>query len=552
MAFALFYISSDWYLFFITPLLFSLPVLGMIYVTIRGGRCRCRILASLTGLVLTLSYYGGYWGLNYFCFLSYYGEKAQPILDYETGSKGFFGFIRFYCQNSTIESYPNTMSKDKQPDKGDEIFSYIFYGGELIILLAIGIRMPYVLSQRIFFEQTKRWAKSKTMRFRITDLEELQRIIYQKDWTGLQRLPKLPKFGQQTAYLEFIIEFCKKGITTLPVYVSIKSLNMGDKSLNQGKRKADKSVFGKFVIKQMALPGTELQGIAQALPEWKIPCPVQAACQSYTVNPNQAVPCPTPAGDFREKAVAASLSQVGQWSSVNMADMDASVCLCIPPEHRVSVKKMAIAKIALLVVGILCIFGGLGIAVLGTQFTVPQDENLIPLSAKSSEDLTPLGIAIVSIGASFFVLAIVMVFGHLFIFTTILKRALLRRPGSLFAASGHPKLKMALLEDSNTYHIRKLATEDICLYHVDKQRQRLVMEGCNHRYMIRGRDITRMEPLKTGPEIAIGVYYKIGDTQLAVVMQIESIKWYALNPLFSINSANRFIKRLCADLGVQI
>ena len=90
MAIVLFYISDNWYLFFITPLILCLPVAGMIYVTIRGGRCRNRFLAALTGLVLMLSYYGGYWGLNYLTFLSYYEEKAQPVLQYETGSKGFW------------------------------------------------------------------------------------------------------------------------------------------------------------------------------------------------------------------------------------------------------------------------------------------------------------------------------------------------------------------------------------------------------------------------------------------------------------------------------
>jgi hypothetical protein len=217
------------------------------------------------------------------------------------------------------------------------------------------------------------------------------------------------------------------------------------------------------------------------------------------------------------------------------------VCLSIPAEHRVSAKKLAITKIGILVIGFLCFAGGIGIAILGTSYTIEQ-----------SEDLTPMGIVITSVGGAFCVLAVILVFGQIFIFTTILKRYLLGRPGALFDSACPPKLKMAMLEDPKTYHRGKLATEDICLYHLDKEKQRLVMEGCNHRYIIRGRDITRMEPLKSGPEIAIGVFFKINDTELSIVLQVESIKWYALNPLLSMNSANRFIKRLKADLGVQI
>jgi hypothetical protein len=540
MAVALYYISSRWYLFFITPLLFCLPVLGVIYITIRGGRCRSGILAGIVGLVMMLSYYGGYWELNYLSFLSFYEEKAQPVLEYETGSKGFWGFIQFYCKNSTIESYPGPNFKDKKPDKADEIFSYILYSGELIILLVFGARMSYVLSQRVFFESIKRWAKAKTVRFRVSDLEELQRIIHQKDWAGLRKLPKLPKLGQQTAYLEFITEYPKKADAALPIYVSVKSTIWGDKPPIQTKAKSSKSIFAQFVIKQMTLAGGQLQGIAEALPELKIPCSGQTTGFAVAAGQNRTQTHPASTGDFRDQAVAASVSQVGHWTSTNISDMDASVCLSIPAEHRVSIKKMALTKIGILVIAIVCLFGGLCIASLGTSFTMEQ-----------SKDLAPLGIVIVSIGAAISVSAILTVFGQIFIFKTILKRRLLHRPGSLFEPSHPPKLKMAMLEDSSTYHLHKLATEDVCLYYIDKQRQRLMMEGCTHRYIIRGRDITRLESLKSGPEIAIGIFFKIGDTELAIVLHIESMGMYVLNPLFHINSAGRFIKRLRADLGVQ-
>jgi hypothetical protein len=540
MALLLYTISDSWYLFFITPLLLCLPVLGVIYITIRGGRCRSGILASITGMALMLAYYGGYWSLNYLSFLSYYEEQAQPILEYETGSKGFLGFIQFYCKNSTIESYPNPISKDKQPNKVDQVFSYIFYSGEFIILLVLGMRMSYVLSQSVFIESIKKWARAKKVRFMVSDLAQLQRIVEQKDWAGLQKLPKLPKFGQQTAFLEFITEFSTKADMALPFYVSVKSNNSAGQSTPQSKTKIAKSIFSKYIIKQMAMEAGQLQAIAEVMPEWKLPCSRQAAGFTAAAQQNRSGQGSTPTADFRDQAVAASLAQVGHWTSTNISDIDASICLSIPAEHRVSVKKMAITKIGILVIGLICIFGGIGIAALGANYTIPD-----------SKDLAPLGIILVSIGASFFVLAILIVFSHILIFTTMLKRYLLGRAGCLFDSSCPPKLRKVSLEDAKTYHIGKLAGEDICLYHLDKQKQRLVMEGCNHRYIIRGRDITRLESLKTGPEAAIGVFYKIGDTELAIVLQVESIKWYALNPLLSINSANRFIKRLKTDLGVQ-
>ena len=397
--------------------------------------------------------------------------------------------------------------------------------------------MSYMLSQRVFFEGTKKWAGAKKVRFLVSDLEELERIVYQKDWAGLQKLSKLPNLGQQTAYLELITEFSKKADAALPVYISIKSTHSPDKA----KPKHAKGIFVKYVIKHMAIAGTELQKIADALPEMKLPCSRQPAGVSAATQEGRPQQGASGKADFRDTAVAASLLQAGHWSSANISDMDASVCLSIPDEHRVSVKKMAITKIGILVIGLVCIFGGIGIAILGTQYTLAD-----------SKDLAPIGITVVSIGVSFFVLAIVIVFGHILIYTALLKRCLLGRPGSLFEPSGKQKLKMALLEDSKTYHIGKLATEDVCLCHIDKQKQRMMLEGCSHRYIIRGRDITRLEPVKSGPEIAIAVFFKIGDTELSMVLQFESIKWYALNPLLSMNSAGRFIKRLSADLGVQI
>jgi hypothetical protein len=537
MALLLYAVSGSWYLFFITPLLLCLPVLGGIFVTIRGGRCRSGILAAVTGLALMLAYYGGYWYLNYFAFLSYYEDKAQPILEYETGSQGFWGFIQFYCQNSTVESYPNPISKEKEPDKADEIFSYVFYSGELIVLLAIGMRMSYMLTQRVFYERIKRWAGAKKLKFMVSDLPELQRIIDRNDWPALQKLSKLPSLGQQTAYLEFIIEYPQKPDAALPVYLSIKSTHSPDKI----KQKDSKGIMVKYIIRQKAVDEIQLQKIAEVLPEMKFPCSGQAAGVSAAVQQGRPQQGASGKADFRDIAVAASLSQMGHWSSVNVSEMDASLCLSIPDEHRVSVKKMAITKIGILVIGFLCFGGGIGIMILGTQFTVPL-----------SEDLTPLGITITSMGGACCVAAVLLVFGQIYFFTTLLKRRLLGRAGCLFEKAHLPKLRMALLEDSKTYHLGKLATEDICLVHIDKSKQRLVLEGCNHRYIIRGRDITRLEPVKSGPEIAIGIYFKIGDTELPIVLQVESMKWYVLNPLFSMNSAGRFVKRLSADLGVQI
>jgi hypothetical protein len=540
MALLLYVVSGSWYLFFITPLLLCLPVLGVIYITIRGGRCRSGVLAAITGLAMMLAYYGGYWNLHYFAFVSYYEEKAQPILEYETGSKGFWGFMQFYCKNSTIESYPNPTSKDKQPNKVDQVFSYLFYSGELIVLLALGMRLSYVLSQRIFYERTKQWASARKLRFLVSDLPELQRIVDQKDWSGLQELTRLPRFGQQTAFLEFITEFSKTGDAALPVYISVKSNNAVN-SDPKSKTKIAKSIFSKYLIKHAAMDGSQLQRIAETLPELKLPCSGQAADFPVSTGQSQPVPGATVKTDFRNAAVAASQLKFGHGSLINVSDVDASVCLSIPNEHRVSVKKMAMTKIGILIIGLVCILGGVGIALLGTFYTVEQ-----------SKDLAPTGIVLVSIGTPFFVLAILIMFGQVFILTTILKRRLLGRPGALFESSNPPKLKMVLLEDSKTYHLGKLATEDVCLVHIDKPKQRLVIEGCNHRYIIRGRDINRLEPVKSGPEIAIAVYFKIGDTELSMVLQFESIKWYALNPLLSMNSAGRFVKRLSTDLGVQI
>jgi len=56
MALLLYTISDRWYLFFITPLLLCLPVLGGIYITIRGGRCRSGVLAAITGFAMMLAY----------------------------------------------------------------------------------------------------------------------------------------------------------------------------------------------------------------------------------------------------------------------------------------------------------------------------------------------------------------------------------------------------------------------------------------------------------------------------------------------------------------
>src|SRR5579859_5563694 len=127
MAYVLCVLEGSWYLFVITPFLVGLPVLGGIWMTIRLGRCRNRIVGATLGLLLMSLYYLGYWWMSYQVRVVQYGPEAVDRVAEIGGAPGVLGYINFRCKNAVIES-EHDFSRKREHNESDTVFAYVFYG----------------------------------------------------------------------------------------------------------------------------------------------------------------------------------------------------------------------------------------------------------------------------------------------------------------------------------------------------------------------------------------------------------------------------------------
>ena len=561
-------LMADWfyYLFLIMPILIGLPVAGMIYVVIHAGRCRNSVLGRCLGIYLMLQYYLGFWGLGYLAFMGGDGyQEGTRILMEQTGTSGVWGYFQLHCQGNIIQDTTMPVSKDKEPDAFDKYSSYTFYGMELIFLVVIGYACSNGLSRRVFYEHRKKWATSKSICFLPADLLKLIEIVTLRDWTRLEEMPRFAKFGnQQTRFAELVIEYCK-GFPQEPVYLSVKGTGL--KKIARQAGMVGKGLLQKNYIGQLELPGETISILNRVLGGLKIGSqrqpqpdhrsavsPKGGACDSRGPAA-QAVPL-TESGqvghlssnsgqpDFRQEAIAESLRVVPNANAALLRTTQVSVCLPVGAEACVSVKRIAFYPMLLIITALVAIFGGLGIAVWGTEMTVP-----------GTEDLTAGGYVLVVFGGGLFLSSFFFLFFSKSFQMRKMKRMFLERFDALFEARGDAKMVVSNIESTKTYHVFKFAPDDVGLVCFDVERQRLLIEGCTHRYVICGRDVLQLEPVQSHSENVICLTYQIGQAKLSLTLTCESMKKAFLNQtifgVFKGRSSQKYADELKQVLGME-
>jgi hypothetical protein len=219
-----------------------------------------------------------------------------------------------------------------------------------------------------------------------------------------------------------------------------------------------------------------------------------------------------------------------------------SFSFCLPVEEACQCSPKKLSRYPLY--RSLCILAGILLGVIlaatGTSFT-----------KAGTDDLTAMGLALVIVGISFFVLGILWLIFLFPLHSRYMKRQLLDRPGALFDLRDPPKLQRLYLENSHTYHIRKSSPDDLCLAALDPQRQCLWMEGCHYRYGIYGKDVVKLEPLESGQKVSLEIVYRIGGTELALVLYRESGTGMVLNPWIAKQFGKRFAGKFSRALGLE-
>jgi hypothetical protein len=571
MAFVLLLAEADCYYFIFTPLVLSIPVFAFVYLLIRKGRCRLRWLAIMAGLFLVLLFYIGYWQLSYMAYIFVVFEEEPENAPLLFNFKNLWIYFQLKCETSIISTTPGI--EPTEPDASDSIASYIFYSVEFLMFLFGGIFGSNYFGQRVFYEKKKKWASSKEVRFRPSDLGEVVKIFANQKWQQLAGLPKMAKTkgSEITSYVTFQIEYLKDDLEE-PLYLSLKSMGLKKTDLLRSLKKFKASSFGRYIFQQIEFPSSCLATIGQGLPELglaeidasvlgdkdivegiEIDIEEAAGAAEATSSERKVVyssgfkgwlekkgiGAPRIEGpDFREKAAEVSETILKQSQVNEITITETSLCINVADEERCTPKELIKYENFIAVMFLAFLF--LGFAILLTSAIIAEK---VPEGSERPYEVA------MSIGLGIALLCIPFILCSPLLLKRHMKKKLLNRTGALFNIATSKKMKVFRLEDSQTYHINKKSPDDICLCLFDQQQRRVLIEGCGHRYVVRGEDVVRLDPLESGAKAAIELVYKIGGEQLAIVLYREHAAKLVLNPLLTMYSAKRLLRKFKDTLG---
>jgi hypothetical protein len=552
MAFVLYLLEARFYYFFVTPILVALPVMGAYFLLIHFGRCRNPLLAGVAGAVLALLYYVGYWEISYQRNVVSKGPFLVQMVEAASGQPGLIGYIKFRCGSSVISS-SHGRDEQKKHDASDTVFAYVFHGGELLVLLALGVAGSK-LARRAYFERFERWAEAVSFRYGGEDFEAVYRAVMTNDWPALAAVPKASGQEALKPSLEFRVEHLRD-VLGEPMYLSLTGLNLPKELAARapGRMGAGKTMS---FLKQQALPPEATPLLAQHFPEL-IPAGVQAAAAAQGI----ALPAaqveyssglkgaleqaglsqPKITGpDFREPAARESEAIVAASGAfARLTELNRSLCLLAGPNPGKALKSVSLLHLKILGLVMLMLFGGLGLA------------------AFAEDDKSAAGKVLLTVGAVIAAAGLVVFLALLVAGEWIIKQSLTRRfrrrQGSFLEVSQKLPSLAVRVENAHTHHIAKTTTEDVGICFLDESNRRLLIEGVSHRYLIQGADVIEFDPIDSETTAAVRLRYRIGNSELPIVLSHFSLGRAAamsFSPGSAANSAHMITARLARALGL--
>jgi hypothetical protein len=526
--------EANWYFFIITPFVLSLPVFGMLLVTIQIGRCRNRIVGSLAGLLLLSLYYGGYWLISYGVNVVGQGPEAVEYVRLHGGAPGIVGYFHFRCKQTVIESTPGVPNEHKhKANDSDAVGAYLFYGLELLLIPGAGFLAGRSRGGRVFYENVGRWSSSIDLRFAGSEFATVYDTVLSADWTPLAKLARLPRFGGGGAGSSFTIlklEYLPAA-TDQPVYVTISGTNLGKNPAAKAAGAKGLAGISKTFVRQHEVSAAT----AQALPEFA----ATTGTPKAGTTPQPMLPEKRPsifrgalekagiigkAGgpDFRENAV--KVSQVVLASSprsLNPADINRSLCLPADANPSAKLKSAAWYDLKMVSAAAVLMFCGVILAAVSES---PKDSGDAGRK-KENPVLLATGATLFVVGGIGF--AGILVGGNVLRKRSMI-RTLCRRPGALFGAEAKGETMVLRMEDAHTFHQLKSTPQDIGVCLFDADRRRLLVEGICHRYVICGSDVTKLTLLDAGTTTALQLNYRIGNDELALALTTTGLGRQAL------------------------
>jgi hypothetical protein len=511
------------YLPLVTPLVLALPVLLTIALAIHFGRCRNIMLAGgFAGVVVTL-YYVGFWVLSYHELVRRAGPNVARWLEQSVGVGGLTGYFIARCQIVGAQTGMGTLA------------AVALRALEFGLVVAAGLYAARRLSGRAYYETHQRWASSRAFCFKPADLPEVRAAIDRAEWWRLGAVDKVTSSREQRArgLLLCRAEYLPRSHDQ-PVYLSVEGPVLRRLRWLLAVLPVLARLTSRVIVQHLVPPehgrllAAQIGGIDLSPgPAVNDPGAAAAGIGYWNDAPARAggagegalasmigelgfsgVTLVGTGEDFRDAADRASARAMAAAAGVAPGDATVSLCYRVDPEPVPKLKRASWLDLVTAFgfpIGILLSF-------------IAQFSGALAFSLGRYR--AALALLIGSGAAAAFGLGClafqVLLCGR--VQKWLLMRRFARRSPPLFDADrALPKLP-GRIEDPATFHVGKVTPEDWIVCQLDATRRRLLIEGISHRYVIRGEDVTAIEPV--GSAVAsVRVDLVIGGTQpLAIVV----------------------------------
>lgn len=204
--------------------------------------------------------------------------------------------------------------------------------------------------------------------------------------------------------------------------------------------------------------------------------------------------------DFREPAVQESLRIV----KANRGLIPPDCSLCVPVDFdRAAWRRGAFWVLFRFVAGTAGLAGGIATAALARAAWHPAE-------------LTVVGIAAAVVGLS-------LLLSQSFFQARFMRAQIGDRYENLAAMAHEGKMLNVSIEDAATFHRLKIMPDDCGPLALEPPGGRLVIEGVQCRYFIRGEDIVNVQEILGGHVVAPAITYLVGNARLSLSVQCVGI-----------------------------
>jgi hypothetical protein len=494
------------FLVIIVPLAAGAGIAGMVLLAVTRGHCRSRLIGGLLGALAGIFVYLGY----------YYASMVHDIgLENASHVEFLPRYIYLRIQTDQVHDVGSpTDHPDARPRPERKYFNAFFFLAEFGFIVFLPYGAGARRAGKAYCEKCQLWMKRETGTFQPElgpGFVEALRLGSVQSLAALFTSPPKPSVPNTAVALDYCPNL-KDGRTTLcPVFMSVKQVTMSSKGATLD---AFDNAKGKMLVRRTLINPDEMPALLSRF----------SSLETATGT--------TAAQVLKELKVEVTAPPVQAMADVRPVDPQFA--------GKVLTKKNALIGTAIALIGLVAVFGSIGIGALGGFLAFPDH----PPVDGVSPAMKVLGITLIALAGLIFVANAVMMFTiPSFFATRFLRRVTLRefsrRPAHLVNPADPLAVYVQVIPRATWGKMKLIDASDIGFLRVDTQKGEVYFEGDKEVYRIPGAAITSCEI----ESFVIGQGSHGATTVFRVVVQANHPSGFWEAPFAQVGNSGKFRRK---------